>query len=127
MVHNERGQATVELALVLPVLLLLLAGTMECGRIFYAYLTISHAAREGARAAALGQRDSQISNVVTSRAVTLDSAKITVKVTPGFSSRTRGTAVEVNVDYPLPIIVPVIAQLLPNPFIISARTVMREE
>jgi Flp pilus assembly protein TadG len=46
--HRSRGQSLVELALILPVLMLLLAAALDLGRIFYAQITIANAAREGA-------------------------------------------------------------------------------
>jgi Flp pilus assembly protein TadG len=48
---DERGQSLVEMALVLPLLLLLLAGIIDFGRAFNNYIIITNAAREGARAA----------------------------------------------------------------------------
>jgi len=44
-----RGQSLVELALILPVFILVLVGILDFGRAFYAYNAISNAAREGAR------------------------------------------------------------------------------
>ncbi|RLC54637.1 MAG: hypothetical protein DRI80_19030, partial [Chloroflexota bacterium] len=52
-----RGQGMVEFALVLPVLLLLLFGLVEFGRIFHAWLTLEYAARQAARYAASGALD----------------------------------------------------------------------
>jgi hypothetical protein len=46
--HHSRGQSLVELALVAPVLLLLIAATLDLGRVFYSQITITNAAREGA-------------------------------------------------------------------------------
>ena len=46
---KSRGQSLVELALVLPVLLLLLVGTIEIGRFFYYSILVSNAARAGAQ------------------------------------------------------------------------------
>lgn len=46
--HQSRGQSLVELALILPVLMLLVAATIDLGRIFYSQITITNAAREGA-------------------------------------------------------------------------------
>ncbi len=43
-----------ELALVLPLLLLLLFGVIDFGRMLHTQITLTEAAREGARAAALG-------------------------------------------------------------------------
>ena len=51
MLRSERGQSLVELALVLPLLILLLAGVADLGRAFFSYIQITNAAREGARAA----------------------------------------------------------------------------
>ena len=51
MLRSERGQSLVELALVMPLLILLLTGIADLGRAFYSYIQITNAAREGARAA----------------------------------------------------------------------------
>ncbi|MEV4642317.1 TadE/TadG family type IV pilus assembly protein [Actinoplanes sp. NPDC049548] len=51
---GDDGAAAVELALVLPLLLLLLFGIIDFGRALNAQITLTEAAREGARAAALG-------------------------------------------------------------------------
>lgn len=50
---NARGQALVELTLIVPVFLLILSGTIEFGFAFTHDLTIEYATREGARAGAL--------------------------------------------------------------------------
>ncbi len=47
--RSERGQSAVELAVALPVLVLILMGTLDFGRAFYAYINITNAAREGAQ------------------------------------------------------------------------------
>lgn len=46
-----KGQSIVEVALSLPILALLLAGMMELGMLFFAYVQVVNASREGARAA----------------------------------------------------------------------------
>lgn len=51
--HLDRGAAAVEMALVLPVLLFLLMGMIDFGRMFNAQIQLSQAAREGVRLAAL--------------------------------------------------------------------------
>lgn len=50
--RRTRGQALVELALIVPILLLLSLATLDLGRVFYAQISISGAAREGALEAA---------------------------------------------------------------------------
>ncbi len=52
-----RGQSTVEFALSVPLLLLLLFGVVDLGRVFQAYVTVYHAAREGARYASTGRQE----------------------------------------------------------------------
>ncbi|MBG0833273.1 pilus assembly protein [Planomonospora sp. ID67723] len=51
---RERGAASVETALMLPVILFLLFAVIDFGRMFNAQITLTEAAREGARAVALG-------------------------------------------------------------------------
>src|SRR5512135_1797457 len=52
--RTERGQSMVEMALAFPILLLILAGTLEVGKYFNDYLTVLDATREAARYAADG-------------------------------------------------------------------------
>ena len=53
--QGERGQATVEFAIVLPLVLLLIAGVIEFGKAFNYWLTLNHLANEGARWAAVNK------------------------------------------------------------------------
>ena len=86
---KEHGQAFVELALVLPVLLLLLLGVIQFGTVFRDYIALTDATRVGARQAAVSrsiQPDTQRIPLVVSRvqraAVNLDTTKMTVTVEP---------------------------------------------
>ena len=49
LLKQEHGTQLIELAFVLPVLVLLFAGTTELGRLFYTYTTLAKATRAGAR------------------------------------------------------------------------------
>jgi Flp pilus assembly protein TadG len=51
---RSTGQALVELAIILPVFLVLTMAAVDLGRIFFAQITIANAAREGAYEAAYG-------------------------------------------------------------------------
>jgi Flp pilus assembly protein TadG len=64
---TRRGLAAVETAFVMPVLVLLMLGTWEVGRMFEAAQVVTNACRDGARQAAAGQKTaSQIQqNVLT--------------------------------------------------------------
>jgi Flp pilus assembly protein TadG len=46
---SQSGQELVEFAIVLPILLLVAFGVLDLGRIFHSAITITNAAREGAR------------------------------------------------------------------------------
>lgn len=124
---KKNGQAVVEIALVLPVILLLLCSIFEFGRIYNASLLITNASREGVREAVLGATDIDIVNAVNAAVPILDPSSITVTITPSESDRIQGVTATVRIDYNVSIITPVISSILPNPFPISARTVMRVE
>jgi Flp pilus assembly protein TadG len=86
---REDGQAFVELALILPVLLLLLLGVIQFGTVFRDYIALTDATRVGARQASVSrsiQPDADRIPLVVSKvqraAVNLDSSKMTVTVTP---------------------------------------------
>jgi len=49
--RSERSQSIVEFALIAPVLLLLLFGIIDFGRLIYVYATLNQAVNEGARTA----------------------------------------------------------------------------
>lgn len=51
--RDQRGTSLVEFALIAPLLLLLLVGVVDVARIVNAYVTVSHASREGAHWASL--------------------------------------------------------------------------
>jgi Flp pilus assembly protein TadG len=65
---SERGAELIEFALVLPMLLLVFAAIVDFGLLFQRYLTMSNAAREGARIAVLqaaGYTQADVQNRVT--------------------------------------------------------------
>ena len=53
MVKNERGQALLEAAMTLPLLLLVSVSIFEFGRAYQTWQVLTNAAREGARVAVL--------------------------------------------------------------------------
>jgi Flp pilus assembly protein TadG len=55
--RRERGQGLLEYALVLPLLMLFILVLIEFSIVMWSYSTISNAAREGARAAAIYPHD----------------------------------------------------------------------
>ena len=57
---HSRGQALVEMALVIPIFLLILVSLFDLGRAVFAYNTLTNAAREGARMAIVNQNVTSI-------------------------------------------------------------------
>jgi len=57
---REGGTSLVEFALLTPILVTLLVGILEFGRVLDAWLVVANAAREGARNAALGLSAAQV-------------------------------------------------------------------
>ena len=57
--RNEKGASAVEFALVVPIFLMIVLGIFQFGIAFNNWIAITHAAREGARLAAVGQYDEQ--------------------------------------------------------------------
>lgn len=53
--EGEDGASALEFALIAPILLVLVMGIIEFGFMFQAQLALTHAAREGARRAAVGK------------------------------------------------------------------------
>jgi Flp pilus assembly protein TadG len=64
--RSERGAELIELAIVLPILLLVFAGIVDFALVCQRFLTLSNAAREGARIAVLpGYTQTDVQNRVT--------------------------------------------------------------
>jgi Flp pilus assembly protein TadG len=115
------------MALVLPLFFLLLFGVVEMGRVGYAYITVTNAAREGGRIATIGGTDLDITNSIKNAAVSLDPVSVTIAITPSYSQRQSGQAVTVQVTYPVQIIIPIISNVIPNPVVVSSSIIMRLE
>lgn len=78
--QKERGAVAVEMAMVLPLLLLILIGTMEFGRVFNVQNSLTQAAREGARHAAIhyNKADLDVSGTALASAPSLNGLGVTV-------------------------------------------------
>lgn len=125
-IKNNRGQAIVEFALVIPWLLLLVVGILEFGLILNQYMVVAEAAREGARSAALGGDDATVVNVVKAAVPTptMDRTKVQVAISP--STRIRGSAVTVTVTYPLKTITQMMSVFFTDPNVSGSATMRME-
>lgn len=116
---TEVGQATVETALLLPVIALVLMAVIQIGLVVHARVMVTHAAREGARIAAVDGGDADVRQVVVASGG-LAPDRLSVS--------TAGSAgqVTVVVRYDAPTNVPLIGPLLGDVELIAEATMRRE-
>lgn len=126
LIKDEKAQAMVEMALVLPLLVLLSLGVFDLGRVFGSYLIVNNLAREGARYGAVGHTDSEIEAAVISRAAFLDTNRLTVTPDPT-GTRPRGSTLQVTVSYTVPLVVPLVDSMVPDPFPLTSSCYMQVE
>jgi len=124
---REEGQALVEFALVLPILLILLLGIVEFGQIYFSYILTQSASRDAARYGSVGASDAEIYQIVYDKTGSLNQDNLSIAITPEPGSRTRGGQLSVAVNYNVILVSPLWKNILPNPFPISVETVMRIE
>jgi Flp pilus assembly protein TadG len=75
---EDRGAAMVEFALVLPLLVMLVFGIISFGRAYNTTISMRSAAREGARAAALGDSAVEVESVTRAAAPSADIDSVTL-------------------------------------------------
>ena len=128
--RSERGQSLVELAITLPILVLLLLGTLDFGMAIFSYSMLRDSAQEGAffgsfnpsNSAEIENRARNISpraeDVVFSSPVQLrdkDLVKVNVKVLGNSCQGAENgvaNSIQVNVSYRYPLLMPLIGRLI---------------
>jgi Flp pilus assembly protein TadG len=118
---HQRGQAAVELVLVLPVVVILLLLVLQVALVARAEVLVVHAAREGARAAAVDGTSAAAELAAVTEG--LDDARL--RVSAAIDRRPRGLA-RVRVRYRVPTDLPLVGPLVPDPEL-SAEVVMMVE
>jgi Flp pilus assembly protein TadG len=119
---EDAGQASVELALVLPLVVLLLLALIQAGLVVRDRILVTHAAREAVRAAALEDDQEAIERAAT-QAGPLDQDRLSVEVA---GRDGPGSQVEVVVSYQAPTNVP-LAGVLVGDVRLQASASMRVE
>ena len=102
---SDRGAAAVEFALVLPLLLLILFGIIDFGRALNTQITLTQAAREGARVAALGQSTANVVTRTQTSATGLSPVSVTVTGCPQGAG--AGANATVKASYQFSFVTPV--------------------
>ena len=125
---KDNGQSFVEFALVLPILILLVLGIIQFGIVFYGQVTITSAAREGARMSSIGKSyeviETKISEIVSIPFLNVDLDEIRFYPDP-LEPRVFGDPVSVVIPASVNIIVPFLERAVGDVFNISAKSEMR--
>ena len=121
---DEHGQSLVEFALMMPMLLIMLLGTLDVGRMYFTFIAIQNAAGEGALYAAInpkcitpddGLECANPNNALyrathESPAGAVDWRRITIEVEPADRSGLReGDPISIIVRYEYDILTPVVS------------------
>jgi len=122
--EGSRGSATLEFALVLPIVLVMVLAVVQVGVLIKDQLVVVESARAGAREASVNPDDGAAAQAATDAASSLDPARLDVGVQRQGGA---GTAVSVAVTYHAPVAIPVVAWLFPSTIDLAATAVMRQE
>jgi hypothetical protein len=113
--RKESGQSLTEFALALPILLIILAGVLDLGRLYFTHVVIADAAAEGATYAAIHPNDTdailQRAQDASGGMVELDPDLVEVVLPPTLSP---GSPVVVTVRYEFTMLTPFINLILPE-------------
>lgn len=118
MKSRHKGQAVVEMALILPILVLLVMGCVDLGRVFYYQETITNVTREGARYGALHPSASTSSIQSDALGEANNMSGITVSVTITSSD------VTVVANYTFQPITPVIQSIVGTSIVLKSSSTM---
>lgn len=115
---GEPGQATVEFALLLPLVVFAALALIQVGLVVRDHLAVVHAAREAAREASV---DPNAAHAVAVARRTLPGADVEVSARPAV-----GEPISVDVRYRAVTDLPLVGALFPDP-VLHSRAVMRVE
>jgi len=118
--HHDSGAAAVEFALVALLFFTLLFGAIQFGYTFFEYISVAHAAREGARWAALGSDAGMVQAHALAASPGLDPDRVSISI-----DNPASTSVRVSITYLRTELVPVPDVVLPAS--ISSAAVLRLE
>ena len=141
-VRRRRGLSIVETALAIPLLLLLVFGTVDLGRVLFAHLTLQHAVREAGRFAVTGRalagtsgEHPRLDSVIQTASFwadpfPLDAADVVISSRSGGegSAGGPGDLVTISIRYPIHFLTPMIGRLFPDGrYVVDVSTTFRNE
>lgn len=98
---GEKGQNLVEFAMVVPIFLILVFAIVDFGMGFHAWITVTNAAREGARVGAVGADAATIEARVIDSASSLIGEDLDVTIVNAQGAPGEAVSVDVGYDYEL--------------------------
>ena len=100
--RDEKGQALVEFALLVPIFLILLFAIVDFGMGFHSWITVTNSAREGARLGAVAGTEQQIIDREHDTAALInEDTNMNVVVTNAQGLPGESVVVQVDYDYDL--------------------------
>ncbi|PAB58374.1 TadE/TadG family type IV pilus assembly protein [Anaeromicrobium sediminis] len=127
MLKKENGQSLVEFALILPILLLLLCGILDFGRVMYTYMHLNLITQESVRIGGLGESDTEIITFAQSNFNVGDVDLLLIQISPSESQRKSGDYITVTLEYPVTYVTPFFATLFPSPYKVITDSTIRIE
>lgn len=116
---NQKGQSLVEVAIAMPLLILILMGILDLGRAYFTYVALADAAAEGAQYAAMNPRDparitgrtqDSISNGLGVFNPDPDAATVSID----YVDLSSGSPITVTIEYEYQILTPFMNRFVPD-------------
>ncbi|MFD2638618.1 TadE/TadG family type IV pilus assembly protein [Piscibacillus salipiscarius] len=127
MLRNENGQSIVEFSLIIPLLILMLVGIFDVGRMMYSYSGLHFTAQESVRLGGFGYTDEEIIDFAKGHFETGDTDLLTITVTPAEAERQSGEYVTVTLTYPVEPITPFAEEVFGDSIELTADSTIRVE
>ncbi len=127
LLRSERGQAMVETAIVMPILILVMFSALDAGRIFNVWIAVTNGAREGARAAATRQTEDEVRDHIAQAMTGVPYSSAVITTTDGVVPGPSGSPVTVELTSEVTMLTPVISQIFGAVVHVSSSSTMRLE
>jgi len=128
--QRTEGVSAVEFALILPIMVLLVFGSIDFGNLFYQWNIVNEAAREAARIYATATSAPSAASVQTTLRTAYDPNNQYNLTVQSFQTQTIGNYTQVTawVTESVTLLTPVISQLIPNnPTTVNGYCIMQVE